>query len=813
MSNIEAGLPALGGHKRSRISKRKVAIIILIGVLLIATLVTYFGIVFINALKGIGSGKGAVLPPPMLNVSLKEQDLLTFNSVSQYMPYVLIGYHSKNVTNIVANASLFKYPPPESIYIVNVTNECFYCGNPEEIDSALFSKLMAYNVIQSPSNVTFIEPSQLLQVPDDSLIIVLNGLLPNTFLQNVSGTNLTILDYLLIRHTSILYVGQQFNNVLLPDSVVIPAPQIPGYLVTAQYSGNTLDKNTGFYFNKTQFAFPYPNGTIYAGYLTYENIYNGSIAVFPNTPNSWPSANDTGSDVAKAVQEMFWLPKYAYGARTIHPPNPSNYSGSFGVVMNATPLPFSPDFANIANRNAYIRVALKYNGTSQSGMTIDSYQYIFANPQFYYNGTLGITGAMVTNETVPLTFSLVTHSNVPINVQPHLSIYNMNLTQVYSTPLSFIHNVSNNFTFLLPYERISLQPGEGYIIKLHSFYGTEYAGAFFNISPIVLTLLTANVTSDRFYFAVTSNKQRVNNLPYEISLNNNYTQKGIIKNGTIFFSVPSGTPRIIGNLNFTINVSGGTFYYHTSYSPLPFAINNQYIELVVVVVLMILIIEFVRAPNRDEFYIDVPNLPEEKKTEIKIKATDVVNVFDTLNNSYHWKFMPLSRAEVRSAITAYVRHDNMPVSLTYSNVERILDQLVAKKYLTSSDNLYAPSGWLTTSKHDMNYLATFKKLRIYLVTHGYLFTDLDMSDNADIVATVHSERKYLIIYSKTSKFQKVPVFSGSKTYLVFINQYAMDDFRNALYNSGSQDSEELKMYITADYVRLVDADNLENTLN
>jgi len=277
--------------------------------------------------------------------------------------------------------------------------------------------------------------------------------------------------------------------------------------------------------------------------------------------------------------------------------------------------------------------------------------------------------------------------------------------------------------------------------------------------------------------------------------------------------VPAGTPTIVGPVNITLNVQGSKFYYNTSYYPTGTSSEQQqYIEIAVVVILMLIMIIFVRSPYRDEFYIDILNLPEEKKTKIMLKASDVVGAFDKLNTQYHWKYMPLSKAEVRAAIQSNIRYSNMPVGLTYNNIEKIIDQMVVKKQLNSADNLYAPARWNEQSGHDIGYLATFKKLRIFLVTHAYIFSDLDVSAEADMVVSYHNERKFIVIHSKTSKFQKVPIYAGWKTYIVFLNSYKMEDFRNYLYNSNSEEAEELKMYISAGMVRLIDADNPKGLL-
>jgi len=143
----------------------------------------------------------------------------------------------------------------------------------------------------------------------------------------------------------------------------------------------------------------------------------------------------------------------------------------------------------------------------------------------------------------------------------------------------------------------------------------------------------------------------------------------------------------------------------------------------------------------------------------------------------------------------------------------MLDQLAVKKYLVSADELYAPVQWIDASKHDIEYLATFKKLRLFLVTHSFVFSDVDASSEADIVATLRNQRKYIVIYSKTSKFQNVPVFAGSTTYLAFINSSRLEDFKNALYISTTAQSEQLKMYISANYVKLVDANDPSELLS
>jgi hypothetical protein len=185
----------------------------------------------------------------------------------------------------------------------------------------------------------------------------------------------------------------------------------------------------------------------------------------------------------------------------------------------------------------------------------------------------------------------------------------------------------------------------------------------------------------------------------------------------------------------------------------------------------------------------------------------VLSAFDRLNLHYRWKYMPLSSAELRIAISNNIRYNSMPVNLTHSNVEAMLNRLEAENCVVGADGMYAPKAWITQSNHDITYLATFKKLRLYLVTHSYLFTDMDTSSIADIVATMRSERKYIIIYSKAMRFKNVPVYHDSTTYLAFLNSEKLDDFKDRLSASMTGDAEKLKVYISTGVIVLMDADN------
>ncbi|MDE1868385.1 MAG: hypothetical protein KGH60_00230 [Candidatus Micrarchaeota archaeon] len=791
-------------------SKLKVparARIIIIAAVAIVIGIAALALVLHSALSGANAPPASVPTPHYvqhISAALASQDVLSFNNSQYIVPYALVGYTSNNASALTFNATVYRSQPPTKIYLLNISDQCFNCGNTTAIEDAISKDLISYNLISGQGNLSFISVSNIGSISHNSILIILNGLLPQGLLNRVNGTNSTGVQLLLNRGTSIIYAGQDFSHTLLPGSIVVPtATQLPSYLSTIPIPSNAIGLSSNFYFNRPTFVFV--NGSRF-GPTSYINALNGSFVAFPNAPNSWASASQAGRDIAKAVEQLFWLPSYSTGSGSIYVPF-FNSTGETGILMQATALRYS--YVNISQiNNGYGRIVVTANYTLNQ--PAGAFQYVYYKPSAGLNGTVSVQPSVIANSSIPLTFTIATKSAAPVSLEPHLDIYNINMTKVTSIPLPFT-SASGNFTFL-KYLNFYVGPGS-YIASLKGFSNQEYGASYFTVPPINFTLANANYSSGSFLFFVTSMRQPLNGISYKISINNQYQALGTIYNGTLSYTLPKGTPTIFGNITFTISMLSQNFYFPASNAAPVIKINSEYIEVAIVAAIIIMMVLLVKAPNRDEFYIDVPSLPEQKKIPIRMKANELIGVFDKLNMYYHWKYMPLSKAEIKSAIANNIRVNNMPVSLTYNNIELMLNELAFNGMLVSADDLYAPKEWVQQSGHDIEYLATFKKLRIFLVTHAYVFTDIDASTTSDIVATLHGERKYVVIYSKTSKFMKLPTFADAKTYLVFLNSYKLDQFKQNLFGSMSKEAEELKMYISVGSVRLVDADDPKDLID
>lgn len=776
---------------------------LLIPIIIAAIVVVVIAVLVAAVTSGSHSASHANAAPlhytERLSAALASQDILSFNNSQYIVPYALVGYTATNSDVITLAGTVYKEPPPRKIYFLNISDQCFDCGNTTAIEDYTIKDLISYNVITSQANVSFISIPNIGSIAGNSILVMLNGLVPEGMVSQTNSTGATPIQLLLNRGTSVIYAGQDFSHLLLPGSIVVPTTtSLPQYLSTFPIPANAIGAGSTFYFSVPSFGFV--NGSR-SGPTSYINALNGSIVAFSNTPTSWPSSSDAGSDIAKAIQQLFWLPQYASGSRYVYPLTPANSTGEVGLLLNSLQLRYSGANLSAIDRG-YGRIVVTANLSLQQ--PAGAIQYIYFRPFAVPNGTVSAQPELTPNESIPLTFTVYTKSKNPISLEPHINLYTLNMTQVASVPLPFT-SASGNFTFL-KYLNFYVGPGV-YIASLRSFSNQEYGASYINVTPIDLSLLLANYSTGSFLFQLTSAGQQLDDIAYKMNLNGQYQSNGTVYNGTIKYTLPSGTPEINGNANFTLSMLSQQFYYYGKNTPTPITVNSEYIEIAIVGAIILMMVLLIKAPNKDEFYIDVPNLPEEKKIPVKLNARDVISVFDKLNMYYHWRYMPLSRAEIKAAIANNIRINSMPVSLTYNNIEQMLNELAFKGMLVSADSLYAPIEWVQQSGHDIEYLATFKKLRLFLVTHAYVFTDIDASGTADVVATLHGERKYVVIYSKTSKFTKLPTFADAKTYIVFLNSYKLEEFKRGLFSSMTKEAEELKMYISVGSVRLVDADD------
>ncbi len=783
----------MAGTKKFGISK-KTSLTILAIVIVFVLLMAYLDITISAALRSSVS----VYQKPSLSMSIVGESFAYYNNSLSLVPYSIVSYNAVNESYLNINTTLFATEPPSQIYVLDPAGGCFRCGNYQETITSFFNYLSAFGVPNSRNATVISNPND---ATDNSLLVLLSGYMPNFMFSTEPGTNMSVLSSLLHRHVNIMYVGGNFSY-MLHGSTVVPNNATPSYLGTIPYP--FVNNTIGYTLKNATFSFT--NGSMY-GPTTYENVQNGTIIAFPNVLESWPNPKSAGYDMARAVSQLFWLPKYSSSSISFDPG-----TSSYNVIMQLKePLINLSVVGGISNvskeintlNKGYIRSVVENSKNYTVGK---GYTYIYATykPDYILNGELSMPGTVIPGSEFDAQFTVFTGTNSVTSIQSYISIYNIIDKQVERIPLATLNNVRNNYTFVVPLN-LKLLPGN-YIAELDNPSGIRYAASSFQILPIVLNLTSANLTKGIVNFSVFSGSNPISNVNYTLTINKEYPQNGTISNGRVSYVLPKGSAIPSGKIVFNFSMLSSTFNF-TTFNHTGAGQNSQFIEIGVVGLITLFIIIAVKAPIRDDIYIDVPDLPPHKVTEITLNKNDVIGTFDKLNMYYHWKFMPLSVPEARVAISNYLRYNNMPVNLTLNNVDSILTRLIGSADLKSTDSLYAPKKWEEQTGHDIEYLATFKKLRMFMVTHAIPFTELDSSNDADMVITFRGEKILIIINSKTTKFKKIPLKSGTKTYIAFINNSALYDFTDKLNTSTAKEAEELRLFISMGQIRLIDASN------
>jgi hypothetical protein len=793
----------------------KKAMLIVVGIAVVIVLIG-LGYVFYLVSQVPPQAPQQILLNPRISLSLATQNLLFYNRTRNIIPYSLVRFNYTNTTTLYLNGTIFLVPVKRRIYMLNATGDCFNCGNVQLLTNSIRNDLVKYGVVKSQGEVQVIKTYNLTLIEPNSTLIVVNGFMPLEFFQNVTGSNEIMLQYLLNEGTAIVYVGHNFSYALQQGPIgyaEVPTPHMPFFLNTTTFPGK-LSNATGFYFKHPTFYFftqPNANGRpeVY-GTTSYIYAGNGSILAFSNFVNTWNTYQNASSDIAKASAELFWLPKISSGTSTVAIANAVRGSGVDGIFLNV-PLPnYTSGMQNEVN-SGYMRIVAYTNNGYLPGGNMSTYSYLYYTPHVLLNGTLGLAGTIIPGRQTNMSAQIFSAQGTSQNIGTSIYLYTANLSIIGApTPGPFVPT-TGNFSFLKP-AVFYLWEGN-YIATLRSFYGMPYASALITVKNLSVQTPLINLRNNTFEFYLTSSKIPLNNVNYSLTLNNKYPVNGTIYNGTIYYQLPAGTPTFYGYLNFTLYTLNHNFTIQFYNPPVQYinSQNSKIIDLVVICLVVALMALLVKAPNRDDFFIDIPTMSEQKRVPIKLTPQQMMDVFDRQNAYFSWKFMPLSKSELKAAISNNIKSGGASVNLTLQNIEVLLEQLVGNGTLVTVDNLYAPKYWIEKSGYDIEYLATFKKLRIYFVANGYVFTEIGASSTADIIATRVNERKYINIYSKTSKFVKLPVYRDSKVYLAFLNSYAMEGFESKLYAVKDETTMKLKMFIDAGQLRLVDADNPTET--
>jgi hypothetical protein len=773
-------------------AKIKKVYIIIIVILLILGIFLYGLSLYVHSQLKAPSTSSIAYGKPVFNASVISSLVLSYNKDTALVPYALIDYSSSNVISANFTFNVYGENPLSNIYFVESPSMCYDCFDYNDVENGLRYYLSRYGLLEYEKFNT-VNLNNINSIPKNSTVIIATGLLPATMMPNSGYPYNESLLSLLMNGDTVIYVGDNFSRSIGTGSIIFQTNPSTMSLLNSYnlYEGNGFSNYSEFYLNRPTFSLA---NRYYS--ISYAKSLNGTLVAFANLPTSaWSNASAMARDISLALYDRFWLSELAYGTYNLM--NPGN-SGSFGLLALQKYITYQ-NGSSIDNAYPFISIAA-YNYTNYTIKSLPFKIY------FSVNGTLSMPSTIAETQTIPMLISMNINSSQKQLVIPHIDLYNQNMSYTASIPIGFF-NTSTGIN-IIKYQSFALPSGY-YIAVLKDFYNRPYAESLFDLAGININPISLDFKNGTFVFSITSMGLPITNSTYSISLNNGYNTTGFTRNGTIIYKLPKGSVTNYGQQTFEINMFKTSYTYSTSYIKEVLHIPVYYIEFAIVIIVIVILNLVLKAPTRDEYYIDVPNFPPSKKVHVTVQKEDILSLFGKINLHYHWHYMPLTAEEIKSGIGTNIRYNNMPVSITLQNVRIILTQLVNSGDLLNAGSYYAPKKWIEESGYGIDYLTTFRKLRDYCVTAGLLFTDLGAADNADIVLTKNGIQAYLIIYSESGKMKNILIDEEARKYIVFLDEESRLKFIEGLHEAYGEEAQALRIGLANDYIRIIDSDHLD----
>ncbi len=746
------------------------------------------------------------------SASISGSGILSYNNSRYYTEYAIVNYGYHNATRLNLSLRMYGSDPISNIYLIDTGYSCFKCINEVSIYQGLLKYLGTYGLLHNSSSLSYVNISQVTSLPPNSTLIIPSGLMPSSLLPfsgSPSDQAATDIIALMARGDTIVYVGYNFSRSIENGINYISSAQTIAALDSARL--NTTRESSpvqanGFYLQYPTYSFP--NGSVY-GPAAYTHVGNGTIVTLGNYPDvGWSNASLLAHDIALALHLRFWMPLVSESAIE----NATSLSGTSTLFSLKVPLP-NTNQTNALVNGSYSILTLQVSNQSAFVTKEIPFRLRFEN-----NGTLGIPGVIGEGQSVPVSIYVGNKGNGLRNITVgnfsrnallfHIVVYNSTLGYIYSLPIGFF----NTSLGVVIYSSFTFKPGY-YIASLQDINSRVYENALFYLPHFRITPSYADFKNGTFLFNVINNNQSVSGIPFTAEINGANNQSGEITGGVLNYSLPKGTVIPYGNQTLSLGILGVNYPFYAYYPrPVTGGIPPLYIEFGIAAFAILLLNLIAKAPNKDEYFIDVPVFHPSDKFEVKTSSVSILNLFGTLNDRFGWKYMPLTAEEIKMGISSNIRYKNMPIMITTANASEILYSLAEADKVEAAPPYFMPKKWESESHHNIEYLVMFRRLRDFAVKNAMLFTELDEGAAADMITTFKGKQSHLYLYSKLSGIRDFTIVPGSRTFMVFSDSETRAQFLDRLYVTYGAQAEKLRICISGASITLIDTENLEQLL-
>ncbi len=730
-----------------------------------------------SIMSQVGPSGGTI--NPQYNYSIAETGVVDYSTDGERSMYVAIFSSTQDIDWLNFTAKQFEQSVPTDIYILDY--KCVECTGLGEFKASLEGQLKQYGYLTANATLVPLKINQLERLNKKSIIIVPTGRIPSAFFDRASDANL---DALMGMGDVVIYVGNDFSESLNNDGVTeqtdAGAAASFGLAATSIQSGAADEPyhiESGSY---KLLGTGGRNATFISGPISALHMQGGGYFIaFPNTIDiGWSRSGPSlaGEDVATVIRSVAWQQPITNGTENLTPASGNRIpSGVYTLFMRPA-----------QSNGGFVRLfvtAVASNGT-------EYYEFSDANITNQVRGRLENPSTGVNNSVINLAIHFDTNSSDALEFEATLGAFK-DLQEVDRQSLGMVRfiNISDEN------RRYTVNLGGGdHILKIQDFNRRTYAQSFLHIPEVTVSSTGADWDGGSFSFVLLQDDQPVPNTPVTISVDE-LGKADLVTDGAGNIAYRPGSSLGYGDHVFTANATGRTLSVTVTRKKSETFFDKPQNQIIVVGILLVGILAV--ALQRAEvpiYFLEIPDFPPQQKERIPLPKSTFINLIETLNREYRWKYMPLTTQEIKKGMQKRVSYKGKPILISDYNLEKLLGQLVDSGELARSLGLYGLKGWETLSGKDMRYLAVFRSLRNFFINSAMLFTDVGQRTDCDILVNYRGENLFVHIYDGEDTVRKALANARKgKNFIVFASAEEMREFASRLATSATRPSIALKM--------------------
>ena len=773
---------------------KKIALIALIILVLSGA-----GLYYVLSSAGTSTGTAPKPLNQQYNLSVIDTGVVDYGAEGQRSVYITYSAATQDLRNITLHARRYASEIPTDIYMLDYPSDG--STGKDDFKQALESGLMANGVLQGNATLQVVKINQPALVSKRMVLIVPTGRIPADLVDPSSDVNIA---KLAARGCVIIYLGGDFSLSIGRDSVVREIPD--GTLSQFNLSyGARLGPGTDrpYRLEQSRFTFTGPGSYTVSNAITVQPIGSGYVAAFPDTLDlGWgrtgPAA--AGEDIAEFIYQAGWQVPITAGTLNVPVTNATN---PFRGTLFLNPSPDNGGFVRL-----YI-TAISPNETNRKANVTFKREFrdlVILNP---VTGTISHPAIGVNGST--LNFHIVFRENFSETREINLYLRAFkNMEEVQEQDLGAV-------SFETIYERnmrynVNLSGGD-HVLRVQDFSGKTYAQSFLHIPDVTILSKGEGWEVPRFAFQMLSDGLPVANTVVTVKMDGKFAKNLTTSSDGSFSYAPPEVPAF-GDHTFTFEATGRTMALKLSRVRTITFVDDPKNQIILVAIVIVGILGIaLQRTEPPKYYIDVPDFPPQKKERIPLSRFSLINLIESTNKDYRWKYMPLTAQEIKANVRKKLTYQGKAIMISDYNLEKLLGQLCDTGEIFLSSGLYGLKGWIAQSGKAPDYLATFRTLRNFFINSAVLFTDIGQRQDCDTLANYRGENLMVHIYEGDATVRRALLSARKgRNYIVFSTAYDVAEFLRRLSNSATPASVALKMEMDSGQVVLTHAGALGRIL-